>query len=388
MRILHITPFYAPAWAYGGIPRAVHALVRAQGALDGVTVTVATTDVLDMRSRYIPDSSEAGVYRFRNLSNTLAYRLMFLLPRGFRRFLQKNAREFDIVHLHGCRHLLNEILLRSPSRPPFVLSPHGTLPRIESKILLKRLYDALFGNGVVAEAARILAVSAAEARLLAAIDGERVAVLPNIVEDPAADSGSGQGPSFREAFRIEGRYVLYFGKLTPRKRVDLLIEAYAMLSTRAERADPWPRLVIAGNDMGSLRSLRRLVRSRSLEHCVIFSGLLTGRLRQTAMADAQVIVYPGEHEVFGLVPFEGILAGTIPIVSDDSGCGDLVREAQCGYVFARGEAASLSGAIAQALGEPHRRAAMLQRGRAFMARFTPETVARRSIEIYRGVVAP
>ncbi|MBI2837444.1 MAG: glycosyltransferase [Acidobacteria bacterium] len=388
MKVLHVTPFYAPAWAYGGIPRAVHALVRAQGALEGVTVTVATTDVLDMRSRYVPDALEMGVYRFRNLSNTLAYRLMFLLPRGFRRFLRDHACEFDIVHLHGCRHVLNEIFFRSPSRPPFVLSPHGTLPRIESKILLKRLYDALLGNGVVAEAARILAVSAAEARQLAAIGCDRVAILPNIVEDPAADTGGGEGRSFRETFGIEGRYVLYLGKLTPRKRVDLLIEAYAMRSTHPGAAAPWPLLVVAGNDMGTLRSLTRLVRSRSLERRVIFVGLLTGRLRRTAMAAAEAIVYPGEHEVFGLVPFEGILAGAIPIVSDDSGCGELVREAQCGYVFARGDAAGLSCAIGQALDEPHRRAEMLQRGRAFLARFTPETVARRSIEIYRGIGAP
>ena len=32
MRVLHVAACYPPTWAYGGIPRAVHALVRAQRA--------------------------------------------------------------------------------------------------------------------------------------------------------------------------------------------------------------------------------------------------------------------------------------------------------------------------------------------------------------------
>jgi len=41
MKLLHVTPFYEPAWAYGGMVRAVSALCRALAGR-GHDVTVAT----------------------------------------------------------------------------------------------------------------------------------------------------------------------------------------------------------------------------------------------------------------------------------------------------------------------------------------------------------
>ena len=50
MRLLHITPYYEDAWAYGGIPRVVSAL--AKGLVGrGHEVTVCTTDACDRASR-------------------------------------------------------------------------------------------------------------------------------------------------------------------------------------------------------------------------------------------------------------------------------------------------------------------------------------------------
>ena len=42
LRLLHVTPYYADAWAYGGIPRATATLARGQARV-GHQVTVATT---------------------------------------------------------------------------------------------------------------------------------------------------------------------------------------------------------------------------------------------------------------------------------------------------------------------------------------------------------
>ncbi len=50
MRILHVTPYWADAWAYGGIPRVAGALVRHQAGA-GHRVTVCTTDAHSRDSR-------------------------------------------------------------------------------------------------------------------------------------------------------------------------------------------------------------------------------------------------------------------------------------------------------------------------------------------------
>jgi glycogen synthase len=46
LKILQVTPFYYPAWAYGGAPRVVYELSGSL-AKRGHDVTVYTTDVLD-----------------------------------------------------------------------------------------------------------------------------------------------------------------------------------------------------------------------------------------------------------------------------------------------------------------------------------------------------
>ena len=93
LRILHVTPYYHDAWAYGGIPRVVSALARAQARL-GHAVTVCTTDAGTERRLEHPDGqrprlrpwSALGadglrIHVFPNVSNRLAYNQLFM-PMG------------------------------------------------------------------------------------------------------------------------------------------------------------------------------------------------------------------------------------------------------------------------------------------------------------------
>src|SRR5438477_176357 len=78
-------------------------------------------------------------------------------------------------------------------------------------------------------------------------------------------------------------------------------------------------LVVAGNDRGALGDAQSLVKRLGLGFRVVFTGLLACRERLEALADADVVAYVSEHEVFGLVPLEALLAGTPVVVGDDSG---------------------------------------------------------------------
>ena len=50
MRILHLTPYYKPAYAFGGVVRAVEGMARAL-VERGHQVTVLTTDAMDYKRR-------------------------------------------------------------------------------------------------------------------------------------------------------------------------------------------------------------------------------------------------------------------------------------------------------------------------------------------------
>ena len=98
MNLLHVIPYYAPAWAYGGSVRAATDLTRAL-VQAGHCVTVLTTDTLSPTAR-APVLRETldgvDVVRVRNLSNALRGRLNLASPLGMgRAALEVAARYAD-----------------------------------------------------------------------------------------------------------------------------------------------------------------------------------------------------------------------------------------------------------------------------------------------------
>jgi glycosyltransferase involved in cell wall biosynthesis len=354
LRILHVVPYFEDAWAYGGIPRAAGAMTRGL-ARRGHHVTVCTTDACDADTRLERAGTTSparglDVHIFRNVSNRLAYRFQAFAPHGLLGFLRRGAASFDVAHIHACRNLPGSIAARELRRAgvPYVLSPNGTAPLIERRLLLKRLFDAAGGRRVVEGADRVLAASEAERRQLVGtgIADDRVTIVPN----PLDLTEFTPLPS-RDAFRLRHGLgsvplMLFLGKLTPRKGVDVLLQAFQLTSHTSAR------LVIAGNDMGSGSSVDRLAALPGASGRVSRIGLLRQHERLEALAAADVVVYPSREEVFGLVPLESLLCGTPVVVSNDSGCGETIGRTGGGHIVPYGDVLTLAGAIDSILKSP------------------------------------
>ncbi len=363
LNVLHIAPYSPETWAYGGIPRVVGAFTQGL-ARRGHAVTVCATDALTSEARLArPEGRQGGVGAwpplttggvttriFPNLSNRLAYDWQCFTPVGLGGFLRRHAASFDVAHLHACRNFPVAIAARHLRRAgvPFILGPNGTASRIERRQTAKRAWDLLLGDAPLRQASAVLAVSGAERRQLLdlGVPDSEIHVIPNPVDlDEFAEPLDGR--RFRETVGVgDAPLVLFLGKLTPRKRVDVLVEAFARVG------HPTARLVIAGNDMGSLAEVRTAVRSHGLQDRTVFTGLLPGRVRLEALTAADLVVYPSDHEVFGLVPLEALLCETPVIVADDSGCGEVIRDVGGGKVIPLGDAVALAVAVGEMLGSP------------------------------------
>jgi glycosyltransferase involved in cell wall biosynthesis len=393
LRILHVTPYFTAAWAYGGIPRIATTLVREQ-VRRGHRVTVCTTDAATASERAGPvpeDPAVSGatgrveVRTFRNLSNRLAYHRQLFLPWGLGAFLKEHARDFDVAHLHACRNLPVTLAARHlrSAGVPYVCAPNGTGPLIERRRVQKWAYDRLIGSRDLPGAQAVIAVTDAERRQLEAfgVAADRIRVVPNPIDldEHAAPVERGL---FRAAHGLgDSRVVLFLGKLTPRKRVDVLIDAFAS----GVGADA--RLVIAGNDMGTGPSLVRQAHTRGAADRVTFTGLLAAESRLQALGDADVVVYPSADEVFGLVPLEALLVGTPVVVADDSGCGEIIRQTGGGFVVPLGNAAALAEAIRRILDAPDRcRQVAAEAAVQVRTRFSGAAVAEQLDAMYRDVL--
>ncbi len=389
LKILQVVPYFYPAWAYGGIPRVVYELSRELVRM-GNLVSVYTTDVLDERSRCGDRGREVvidgiRVQYFRNVSNRLAYDAQLFLPLGFSRNMRETIGNFDVIHLHGHRNLLNSSVrhIALSAGKPYVLSGHGTVVNIERRILAKAVFDRISGNRVLADASAFVAVSEHEIQQYRSmgIPREKISVIYNGIdpEEFIADLGA-IGP--RRRYGLEDkRIVLYLGKITPRKGVDILVRAFAALR------DPDVVLIIAGNDMGFRREVEAIVREKEVNGRVFFTGLLTGGEKSAAYRDADVLVYPASHEIFGLVPFESIMCGTPVIVTDDCGCGEIIRREQIGLAVRYGDVEDLRAAIVQTLDDRTGAAERTRKGREFVLKsLNWQTIARQHAILYDMVM--
>jgi D-inositol-3-phosphate glycosyltransferase len=323
MRILHVTPFYEPAWAYGGMARSSSALCRALSRR-GHEVTVATA-LLDPAAPLEETSGGVRVRRFRGPALLRAW----LVPwaRGLGAFLRRELPAFDLAHLHGHRSGLALTAARAlrETGQAWVLTTHGTFPHHGQRPAVKALFDRAFGDAIVERASALIALSESEAR-----DLPRPArVVPNGVEA----CGVAPSPLPRTRPRL-----LFAGTDRPQKRGTMLPRLLQVL--------PGVDLHLAGR-FGA-RFMRRLA---PMADRVTARGVLAGDALAEAYAGADVVVHPAVGEAFGLVPFEAALAGTPAVVAGGHGCGEWFGRAG-GCVVPPDDPDALAAAVRARLQDP------------------------------------
>jgi glycosyltransferase involved in cell wall biosynthesis len=323
MRLLHVTPFYEPCWAYGGMARSSSALCRAL-ARRGHEVTVATA----LLEPGLPPAETLGGVRIRRFAGpALMARMLTPWAWGLPEFLAGELPSTDVIHLHGFRNGLAVAasrLLEAAGRP-FVLTTHGGYPDHGQFRVAKAIFDRAIGARIVQDAAALLAVSEGEAR-----DLPRPArVIPNGVEP----CGSPRRSPTRGRNRI-----LFVGTDRPQKRGHLLPSLLASL--------PEAELHLVGRFGPRFLHAFAPFRER-----VKASGVLSGQTLADAYADADILVHPAVGEAFGLVPFEAALAGTPAVVAGGHGCGEWYGRAG-GCVVPPDDVPALVGAVRLRLSDP------------------------------------
>jgi glycosyltransferase involved in cell wall biosynthesis len=201
------------------------------------------------------------------------------------------------------------------------------------------------------------------------------------------------GEETREDLRARGRdalgvpdtaiVLLYSGKLSLRKGLDLLIPAVSQLPA-ATRAD----VIVALLGDGELRA--RMVEDAARAGVVVRPlGFRNQRELSRFYHAADLLVLPSRaSETWGLVTNEALLHGLPAVVSDRVGCApDLVTDGMTGAVFAAGSAEGLSSALQRAwplMGRRDVRDACRERAAGYSVLRAAEGIA----HAYRRVAAP
>ncbi|MCK4385030.1 MAG: glycosyltransferase family 4 protein [candidate division Zixibacteria bacterium] len=181
--------------------------------------------------------------------------------------------------------------------------------------------------------------------------------------------------------RSEGpKKILYVGKFTERKRVDLLISAFKQVKKRLPKSELW--LVGEGEEEAKLKKLSQETKDVFFEGHKQYGELLPYYL------NSDLFVLPTLKDVWGLVVNEAMMCGLPVICSKYAGCSqDLIKEGENGLIVDPENSKELSAAMSQLLPKDGNLSHFGQRSKEIIKDFTTERTTRGFVEAIEFVAS-
>ena len=375
----------------GGVVRAVLDLSGAL-AKRGQEVTVLTGDPLDIP----PEWNGAGGTPRVEVIGYPAIPLGLFSPRQLTKARALIA-EHDVVHTHNLWNL-EVAQIGSLARRlgvPYTCTPHGTLNQwsMAQSHRKKAFYMALFARRFLTHAASVHFTAEGErAQALQFVAIERTDVIPYVVDlseyfEPAAGS-------LVQPYRTlvgDNPSVLYLSRLHYMKRIDVLVEAVALLNATTATPARQVHLLVAGTgDDDYVERIKRLVRERGLEEQVHFLGLVVGPAKVAVYQTADIFALPTNRENFGIVNVEALAAGTPVITTKGVDIWPELEKSGAATILetdAPDLARQVADAITEMLDRPGGAAEIGERGREWVADWLdPDKTIDRTEDFYRACI--
>lgn len=308
-------------------------------------------------------------------------------------WLRARAGDYDAVIAHGiwCYNTLGVARALAGTRTPYLIYVHGMMDpwfrrAYPLKHLKKQLYWTLALGRAMRGAARVLFTAEDER---AGASGEflghadyrgQVVAMGTAAAPPATPL---QHAAFRAAVALpEGaRYLLFLGRIHPKKGCDLLLQAFA------EVADSHPdlHLVVAGPDPTGWRAtLESLAAALGIGARVRWPGMLAGDAKWGAFHGADAFTLPSHQENFGIAVAEALSCGLPVLITnriniwrevDAAGAGLVGPDTRAGTTDVLRRFLALDGYARRAMGERARQ--------LFLDRFDVQRTAPALVDVIR-----
>ena len=320
MKILHVTPYYKPAFVYGGPIHSVSALCEALVA-HGHDVTVVTTNADGDNSISLSNEviENVKVLRFKKyLKNNT-----FFAPGTFF-YLLKNINKYDVVHIHTWWNLVSIFALMICSikgkRP--VLSPRGMLSDYIIKTnnpSQKKVIQWLFGKSMLSKVKFHATAISEEVEIKGLYPNSTVQEIFNFVKIPEIKTNP---LSSDETIKL-----IFLSRIDPKKGIEILIEALATIE--------WDyHLTIVGpsNDDKYLETLKNLAGSLGITDNITWLGSVFGQQKFELLASHDLMVLPSYNENFANVVIETLAMGTPVLISNMVGLYPYIEKENLGWI--------------------------------------------------------
>ncbi len=363
---------------YGGLSATVPALGRRVAYEGGFNISLAAFTAPD-------ENFQPRGYTKEQLSFWPVSRKPWLRNQPLRASFEEQLRQVDGIHVHGLWEQSTAIAARTAQtlKVPYIVSAHGMLEpwALATKRLKKFVYAHLVERRNVAGAACLHALTYAEANHFVRFGARSpIAIIPNGVDIPRLKDPN----LFLNRFTaVAGkRMILFLARLHQKKGLDILLEAWATVSKNF----PDAHLVLAGPDSdGTEAKLKHFIDQHNLQSTVLFTGMLQGNLKWSALAAAECFVLPSYSEGLSVSVLEAMGMGVPVIVTEPCNMPEVVHF-HTGWEI-QPERRQLTSALADLLSNsPRQNAEVGARGAELVkTRYTWEIVASQMSEVYRWI---
>lgn len=375
MNILQVIPYFA--FTRGGDVNVCYNLCK-EFARKGHHVTILTTTF---------DYNKEDTDNIANLSMVpIEYKFnlaLFIYSPKIKEWLDKNMKNYDIIHLHELRSYQNNVVIKYAKKYniPYILQPHASTPKHVNKSIIKNVYDIFYGNRIMQNATTTIAVSEEEAYYDRLMKAKDVQVVYNGMNIESFDNLPEKG-SFKEKNEINSPYILYFGRLDKLKGIEYIIEAFSELP---EEYDDY-KLVISGKINEYKKELDKLITSKNLTDKVIFTGFVDEEDKISVFHDAELFVNPVKYMGgVSITVFESILSDTPVIVTPES--GEVIAKIDAGSIVEYGDVKSLKNAIIQSLNDMEMTKKQIANGQKYIRENLDwKTVSDKILKIYDDAI--
>lgn len=199
-----------------------------------------------------------------------------------------------------------------------------------------------------------------------------IAVIPNPIEIKKYDERKQD-----HIFRLG-----YLGRLSPRKNVESLIYAFGELGDKVKDAE---LLIIGGGDTRYESFLKAECVRLGLNN-VRFTGFLSGKEKDKAIASLSVLAMPSEFENLGNVILEGLIR-RIPCIATKGAPWEELETFRCGWWVEYSQSAITEAIVAALYTSEEQLAEMGDRGYKLVEKnYSLEAVAGKMLNLYQWIL--
>lgn len=173
-------------------------------------------------------------------------------------------------------------------------------------------------------------------------------------------------------------FVLSVGTLQPRKNHATLIKAFELTLMDSDY-----NLVLAGGKGWSYEEVYDLVRSRGLQHRVLFPGFVADEDLSALYSSADVMVFPSLYEGFGLPVLESMACG-VPVLASNISCLPEVAGSAALFVDPR-DVEAMSAAMLKLVSNVDLRENLRKKGFERVEQFSWQSSAANLLRVYRDL---